>query len=100
MTTVTYSLSVNGTGGTNFSETKYVRFMEKGFSIYIQTDKAVYKPGQKGNLAYYTPLWFAPRSKKLFGLVMAITSCMVNSVIIFLRGLLNSVAFREESYEY
>lgn len=46
-TTVTYSLSVNGTGGTNFSETKYVRFMEKGFSIYIQTDKAVYKPGQK-----------------------------------------------------
>ena len=55
-TTVTYTLSVNGTGGTNFSETKYVRFMEKGFSIYIQTDKAVYKPGQKGNLAYYTPL--------------------------------------------
>lgn len=46
-TTVTYTLSVNGTGGTNFSETKYVRFMEKGFSIYIQTDKAVYKPGQK-----------------------------------------------------
>ena len=56
LTTVTYTLSVNGTGGTNFSETKYVRFMEKGFSIYIQTDKAVYKPGQKGNLAYYTPL--------------------------------------------
>lgn len=47
LTTVTYDLSVNGTGGAKFSKTKYVRFVEKGFSIYIQTDKAVYKPGQK-----------------------------------------------------
>lgn len=43
---VAYKLSVNGTGGVEFSESRYIRFMEKGFTIYIQTDKAVYKPGQ------------------------------------------------------
>lgn len=43
-----YLLSVNGTGGAQFSEMRYIRFMEKGFTIYIQTDKAVYKPGQNG----------------------------------------------------
>ncbi|XP_015780239.1 PREDICTED: CD109 antigen-like [Acropora digitifera] len=42
----TYKLSVNGSGGTGFSETRYIYFKEKGFTIYIQTDKAVYKPGQ------------------------------------------------------
>ncbi|CAH3196115.1 unnamed protein product [Porites evermanni] len=41
-----YVLAVNGTGGATFSERKYIRFVEKGFTIYIQTDKAVYKPGQ------------------------------------------------------
>lgn len=43
-----YQLSVNGTGGADFSELRYIRFMEKGFTIYIQTDKAIYKPGQNG----------------------------------------------------
>ena len=46
----TYILSVNGSGGTGFSETRYIYFQEKGFTIYIQTDKAVYKPGQNGRL--------------------------------------------------
>ena len=46
----TYKLSVNGSGGTGFSETRYIHFEEKGFAIYIQTDKAVYKPGQNGRL--------------------------------------------------
>ena len=45
-----YLLSVNGTGGATFSKTKYLRFVQKGFTIYIQTDKAVYKPGQTGML--------------------------------------------------
>ncbi|XP_078364931.1 CD109 antigen-like isoform X2 [Oculina patagonica] len=45
-TSVQYQLSVNGTGGVKFSELRYIRFMEKGFTIYIQTDKAIYKPGQ------------------------------------------------------
>lgn len=43
-----YQLSVNGTAGAKFSEMRYIRFMEKGFTIYIQTDKAIYKPGQNG----------------------------------------------------
>ena len=43
-----YQLSVNGTGGAKFSELRYIRFKEKGFTIYIQTDKAIYKPGQNG----------------------------------------------------
>ncbi len=47
-TSVQYQLSVNGTGGVKFSELRYIRFMEKGFTIYIQTDKAIYKPGQNG----------------------------------------------------
>jgi len=41
-------LSVNGTGGAKFSELRYIHFMAKGFTIYIQTDKAIYKPGQNG----------------------------------------------------
>ena len=45
-----YKLSVNGSGGTSFSEARYIYFEGKGFTIYIQTDKAVYKPGQNGRL--------------------------------------------------
>ena len=57
-----YQLSVNGTGGAKFSELKYISFMEKGFTIYIQTDKAIYKPGQNGkNWMGYSkfsiPIW-------------------------------------------
>lgn len=47
-----YELAVNGTGGATFSERKYIRFVEKGFTIYIQTDKAVYKPGQNGRIQH------------------------------------------------
>ena len=47
-----YELAVNGTGGATFSERKYIRVVEKGFTIYIQTDKAVYKPGQKGRIQH------------------------------------------------
>jgi len=52
-----YQLSVNGTGGAKFSELRYIRFKEKGFTIYIQTDKAIYKPGQNGKnlLGYSNP---------------------------------------------
>ncbi|EDO32952.1 predicted protein [Nematostella vectensis] len=43
-----YYLTVNGSGGLEFSEKSYVRFRENGFSLNIQTDKGVYKPGQTG----------------------------------------------------
>ena len=48
-----YELSVNGTGGLQFSEKSYIQFREKGFSIYIQTDKGIYKPGQTGEYLNY-----------------------------------------------
>ena len=51
-----YVLAVNGTGGATFSERKYIRFVEKGFTIYIQTDKAVYKPGQNGRYSIISVL--------------------------------------------
>lgn len=31
-----------------FTNSTSLMYMEKGMSIYIQTDKAIYKPGQKG----------------------------------------------------
>ena len=40
---------MTGNGGLKFKEKSYVKFEDKGFSIYIQTDKGVYKPGQTGN---------------------------------------------------
>ena len=43
-----YALSVNGSGGLTFQEEKLVMFKEKGLSIYVQTDKGIYKPGQTG----------------------------------------------------
>ena len=59
-----YQLSVNGTGGAEFSELRYIRFMEKGFTIYIQTDKAIYKPGQNGkNWMGYGKFWIPTRKK-------------------------------------
>ena len=45
-----YVLHILGTGGLDINQTKYIGFREKGLSIYIQTDKAIYKPGQKSEL--------------------------------------------------
>ncbi|KAK3612490.1 hypothetical protein CHS0354_024460 [Potamilus streckersoni] len=41
-----YQLEVNGTGDVSFNTSKYVYFLDKSMSIFIQTDKAQYKPGQ------------------------------------------------------
>ncbi|KAL3843041.1 hypothetical protein ACJMK2_020998 [Sinanodonta woodiana] len=41
-----YQLEVNGTGDIVFNASKYVYCLDKYMSIFIQTDKALYKPGQ------------------------------------------------------
>ena len=44
----TYMLKVAGTGGgiTAFEESKNLVFKREGFAILVQSDKAIYKPGQ------------------------------------------------------
>jgi len=41
-----YYLYVVGSGGQKFSQSKYVAVATKKMSIFIQTDKSLYKPGQ------------------------------------------------------
>lgn len=38
-------------GALIFKNSTSLRYLEKGFSIFIQSDKAIYKPGQKGILS-------------------------------------------------
>ncbi|XP_073987023.1 CD109 antigen-like isoform X2 [Rhodnius prolixus] len=40
-----YNFSVKGEGGLSFSNTTKLIYSEKSYSVFIQTDKAVYKPG-------------------------------------------------------
>ncbi|XP_065223295.1 CD109 antigen-like isoform X2 [Planococcus citri] len=42
-----YSLIAQGTGGVNFRNTTTLEYMHKSYSVFIQTDKAIYKPGHK-----------------------------------------------------
>ena len=47
-----YTLIVEGTGtGISFYNQSTINVKRKTKSIFIQTDKAVYKPGQKGTLS-------------------------------------------------
>ena len=54
---MSYMLSVNGSGGLQFQEETSVTFKQKGLSIYIQTDKGIYKPGQTGKTRNLRVLW-------------------------------------------
>ena len=47
-----YTLSVQGTGGNTFHQVRTVEVKTKTLSIFVQTDKAMYKPRQEGNLMY------------------------------------------------
>lgn len=42
----TYKLTANGVGGITFSNSTDLEYKHKSLSVFIQTDKAVYKPGQ------------------------------------------------------
>ncbi|XP_053399007.1 CD109 antigen-like [Mercenaria mercenaria] len=44
-----YKLHVNGTGGATFKNETTIRFESKSISLFIQTDKAMYKPEQTVN---------------------------------------------------
>ena len=46
---IEYGIQVLGEGGTNFNNYTKVNFDSKYSSIMIQTDKAIYKPGQTSN---------------------------------------------------
>jgi uncharacterized protein YfaS (alpha-2-macroglobulin family) len=43
-------LRVTGSGGLTFNVTELhsIMFDKKGFTVYVQTDKGIYKPGQTG----------------------------------------------------
>nr|XP_014289274.1 CD109 antigen-like isoform X3 [Halyomorpha halys] len=42
-----YNLTVRGEGGLNFYNTTNLSYVHKSYSVFIQTDKAIYKPGHK-----------------------------------------------------
>nr|KAG5703700.1 hypothetical protein BaRGS_022989 [Batillaria attramentaria] len=44
-----YELHVSGAGGLTFKNKTHITFNAKAMSIFVQTDKAMYKPGQKVN---------------------------------------------------
>nr|BAR45613.1 thioester-containing protein 2 [Scolopendra japonica] len=41
-----YELIVQGSGGIDFNQTESVKINENPFSVFIQTDKGIYQPGQ------------------------------------------------------
>lgn len=43
-----YEIEVTGSGGLVFTNKTGLSYQSKGISIFIQTDKAMYKPGQTG----------------------------------------------------
>ncbi|KAK5646678.1 hypothetical protein RI129_005142 [Pyrocoelia pectoralis] len=42
-----YRLSARGSGGIQFQTTTPLLYLRKSYSVFIQTDKAIYKPGHK-----------------------------------------------------
>ena len=55
-----YKLKVQGTHGLMFTNEADLYYESKSVSIFIQTDKAIYKPGSKGipndMVAFFCPL--------------------------------------------
>lgn len=40
-----YNLTVSGSGGLSFTNTTALEYVHKSYSVFIQTDKSIYKPG-------------------------------------------------------
>ena len=47
-----YTLFVSGRDGVEFNQNYSVSVSKKTLSLFIQTDKAMYKPGQTGHLTF------------------------------------------------
>jgi len=48
VTGVSCTLLVSGSGGLTFFNNASIEIKTKTLSLFVQTDKAIYKPGQKG----------------------------------------------------
>ncbi|XP_070523106.1 CD109 antigen isoform X3 [Cardiocondyla obscurior] len=42
-----YKLTARGLSGINFDKSKDIEYVHKSYSVFIQTDRAIYKPGHK-----------------------------------------------------
>ena len=47
-----YELHVEGSGGATFTNSTTLKYVPKSSSVFVQTDKAMYKPGQTGEGHY------------------------------------------------
>ena len=52
-----YQLRIQGTGAMAFENTTQLSYETKSHSIFIQTDKAIYKPGQTSTYSYFPSLF-------------------------------------------
>lgn len=53
-----YTLHAEGTNGVIFNTSKTIKLSKKDKSMFIQSDKAIYKPGDKGKSMYSAPYDF------------------------------------------
>jgi hypothetical protein len=59
-----YKIQVSGSGGISFRKTaRNVRVTSKATSLFIQTDRPVYKPGDLGNIIIIATLMLYWRNK-------------------------------------
>ena len=51
-----YQIRIQGTGAMAFENTTQLSYETKSHSIFIQTDKAIYKPGQTSTYSFFPSL--------------------------------------------
>ena len=74
-----YSLTARGSFPLNFDQTQRLNYVHKGYSVFIQTDKAIYRPG---NIVRFRAVVVTPQLKpSVVGSIdMAITDGQGNEV--------------------